>query len=342
MTPDGLDQRLARGWFRSGPLLYRTPVFPLDGVLRELVHIRLRVQAVPRSKSLRRVLRRGRERFRCVVRRARLTAEHERLYRATRGRFIGFVMRDLDGMALCESDSPFDTREVSVFDGDRLVAVSYFDVGRRAVASLLGLHDPAYASFGLGTYTALEEMAFAAAHGAQWHYPGYVVPDLPMFDYKLRLGSVQFLRPDGRWRALAAQPLGTPLVDHATARFAALEAALTARGVPHRRRIYPCVWLGWLDGTEVPFLRGMWHLALQDAGPGVLVVEHLVAQDKFVLARARAVVGLDPFERVLPHPELAALCDLRALKYSSRIAVERSVEAIADAAAAAVVEAGTR
>ena len=33
----------------------------------------------------------------------------------------------------------FDTREVCVYDGDRLIAVSYFDLGEQSMASLLGL-----------------------------------------------------------------------------------------------------------------------------------------------------------------------------------------------------------
>ena len=95
----------------------------------------------------------------------------------------------------------FDTREVCVYDGDKLVAVSYFDVGDRAMASLIGLQHPDYRKFGLGIYTMLKEVEFGRSAGLKWYYPGYVL-DLPSdFDYKLELGEFEYYTPTKRWGA---------------------------------------------------------------------------------------------------------------------------------------------
>ena len=260
LAPRQLDRLLGRGWFRSGPLLYRTPILPIDHQLRQLVHVRLRLDA-PLTKSRRRLLKRNRERFRVEIRRARLCNDRRRLYRRMHSRFLGFVMRDLDGLGITEP--PFDTQEVAVFDGDKLVAAAWFDLGERATAGLIGMHDPAYAKFGLGIYTMLEEMEHARQHGSRWYYPGYVVPGVSAFDYKLTVAPAQFLRPDGRWRALARPPSETPIADRAHDEMAALESALRAEGLCTERRLYPSMWLGWVEDKAAPYIRGMWHLRVE-------------------------------------------------------------------------------
>ena len=329
-----LDRRLAGGWFRSGPLLFRAPVLHVDDALRDLVHVRIRLDVDPPSKRRRRLLRRNRERFRTVVQPARVDDARRALYRLTRERFVGFVVTDLDVIALGDQRDVYDTREVAVYDGDRLVAIGYFDVGKRAVASILGLHDPAYAKRSLGIYTMLEEMAVARDHGARWYYPGYVVPGLPGFDYKLRLGAVQYRDGQGRWRARVHPPAGSPRAEHATARMEAMMDALRRRGVPYVRRIYPALWLGYMNVSTERFLRGMWHLRI--GVEGELVVEQLADGDTFVVAEARALPQLDPFENFEPDPELESLCERRVLAYARVRASGASIEGIADHVAAFV------
>ena len=323
LEPAELDKLLHRGWFRSGPLLYRAPLLPIDHRLRELVHLRLRLDGeVPKNR--RRLLKRNRERFRTVFGPATLDNARRRLYRRMRPRFVGFVMRDLDGLGM--THPPFDTREVAVYDGDKLIAIGWFDLGRRAAAGLLGMHDPAYAKHGLGIYTMLEEMAYARSHSARWYYPGYVVPGVPAFDYKLGLGQAQFLRPDGRWRQLARAPSSTPIATRAHAEMEALEAALARAGFATERRVYPSMWLGWVDDQPAPYLRGMWHLSIHAPGLPELVVEHLPTRQAFVAATVRHETSINPFEDVLPASVMKDTYELRVLAYETILARTRSMD----------------
>ena len=52
----------------------------------------------------------------------------------------------------------FDTREVSVWSQDRLIAFSWYDLGERSVQSLIGVYDPAFSKHSLGLYTLLLQM----------------------------------------------------------------------------------------------------------------------------------------------------------------------------------------
>lgn len=328
LTRAELDRRLAGGWFRSGPLLFRAPLLHVDEHLRDLVHVRVRLDVPSESKSHRKLLRRNRARFRTEIQRARVDDARRALYRLTRDRFIGFVVSDLDVIALGDKRDLYDTREVCVYDGDRLVAIGYFDVGRRAVASILGLHDPAYKRHSLGIYTMLEEMELARAHGARWYYPGYVIPGLPGFDYKLRLGAIQFRDAAGRWRKRANPPRDSPRSARATARMEAVQNALVRAGVNVDRRIYPALWLGYMDMAEERFARGMWHLACTDLERHV-IVEQLADGETFQIADVRVIAELDPFESFEPAPDLEAVCERRVLAYRAILLRSTSIAEVA-------------
>ncbi len=312
-SPAELDRLLARGWFRSGAIVFRAPLLILGDDVHELVQIRLPLDA-PLPKNRRRRLRRNRERFRCEVGPAYIDDAAQALYEVSRARFIDFIARDLHELVIGELAGVFDTREIRVFDGDRLVALSFFDVGHRAVTGVLGLHDPAYARYGLGIYTMMEEVEFARTRGARWYYPGYVVPGLESFDYKLSLGPVQVMDRGGRWRP-KRQPRGSGRAEHARRRMAELVEALSPLAVPTIPRRYPAFWAGRLLDADRRYLEAMWHVAVGDD----LVVEYLADMDRFRVARVEHADELDPFEGFVEDPALAEGCEKRLLYYGETL-----------------------
>ena len=113
-----------------------------------------------------------------------------------RGGLSGFLKRDES-----EHDA-FETWEVAVWDGERLVAFGWFDLGAESIQSLIGAYDPRYGRHSLGYNTLLLEVRWAQRHGRRYHYAGYVVPGDPAIDYKLRVGDVEYLDPERGWRPL--------------------------------------------------------------------------------------------------------------------------------------------
>ncbi|MEM7411405.1 MAG: GNAT family N-acetyltransferase [Myxococcota bacterium] len=241
---DCLDRYLSEGWFRTGGLMAYAPLITIHRDVWATVPIRVPLHRYQPSRSLRRMLRKNGDRFRTEVGPATSDAARESLYRETSKRFAGYRYESLSEMLTAEPfDRLFDTREVSVWDGDRLVATSYFDTGQHSVASLLGLYDPEYKPFGLGVYTMLLEVEHAVAHGYRYYYPGYVLVGNPWLDYKLRLQPMQYRSPSGRWRTRATAPIRDRLCNRIQQRRARLERALSRAGVVHRRRIYPMFWM---------------------------------------------------------------------------------------------------
>jgi len=347
ISPELLDRRLAAGWFRVGPLLMRADVMPIEDEIRGLLHIRLPLDRPTKSRSLRRLLRRNREQLRCEIGPPQIDAASRRLYEVTKPRFTGFVCSELHHLVYGEPLVDVERLACRVLDGDRLVAVSYFDVGETAIASQLALHDPEYARYGLGFYTMLEEIEYARASGRRFFYPGYVVPGMGSFDYKLRIGDVQYLDAAGRWRRRARPPVRMRSAERQRRRVAALGRALAQAGVPHGLRFYPGFWMGRVPGIPSPaggYLRHEVHFRCGfDAGDGDagdendrLVVEYDAQDDLFVMSRAHVDPDIDLLTGIDPFSDHQGLQEVRALVYAQELARSASEHEIARAARRAV------
>lgn len=195
LTPEELDDYLARGWFRIGQTLMTCRVVLFDSVLRTALWTRLPLAGHRFRKSSRKLLSRNRRRFRIEFHdHVQLDEAHESLYQRYRAVARGERSPSLEDFLYGDSDplELFDTREVSLMDGDRLVAFSWFDLGRDSSQSLMGVYDPEFSTHSLGFTTMLLEIEYSMARGMHWFYPGYVLPGEPAMDYKLRVGDVQF------------------------------------------------------------------------------------------------------------------------------------------------------
>lgn len=339
ISPGSYDRRLARGWFRTGSFLARASILCIEDTLREVVHIRLPLARHRPSKSRRRLIRRNRGRFRCEIGPARVDAARCDLYEQMKPRFVSPIARDLEPLVFGLEPRIFDTRECAVYDADELVAVSYFDVGRASFASMLGLHAPEYARFGLGIYTMLEEIDAARASGARFYYPGFIVPGLAGFDYKLSLGEVQFLGTDGRWRRRARVPKDSPGAARLLEGLAAAERALHCVGVAGVIRLYQGFGLGYVDELEGAYLRGPAHVQLVPTGTrdDLLIVEFEPTDARYSLIRAEpdpTIDLLEEFDPFLspPNSETQALRLLEVLARSpSEHEIARALRAQLDA-----------
>lgn len=296
LNPDDLDHYLSQGWFRIGQALMTCRVVQFDGELRPAIWTRLPLRGYRFSKNARRVITRCREQFRVEVGPAVLDNEREDLYQRYRQVARGERSSSLVDFLYGESERDvFDTNEIRVWDGDRLVAFSWFDLGRTSLQSLLGVYDPAHAKHSLGFYTMLAEVEHAQTHGLEFHYPGYVLPGDPAMDYKLRLGAVEFLHPWQRdWRPFAELE-GIPLAtDSLTSALKSTSDALEALGIPSELRRYP-----WFEAPAwQPDLAACLDQPLViECFPGrrsssLLLITHEVDRGAFVLMRclrARAV-----------------------------------------------------
>ena len=95
----------------------------------------------------------------------------------------------------------YNTHEINLFDGEKLIAVGYFDIGTRSAAGISSFYDPSYKKYSLGKYLIYLKMEYCQKMGFEYFYPGYFVPGYKAFDYKL---SKRFGRPNTELSCLKA------------------------------------------------------------------------------------------------------------------------------------------
>ncbi|MCB9778662.1 MAG: hypothetical protein H6742_08885 [Alphaproteobacteria bacterium] len=263
LPPDVLDDVLGNGWFRMRQGVFTCRYLLGSHGLHTAVWTRLDLRDYRPDRDHRRRMRRVERELQVDVVPFELTDEHADLYRRYRVHVGGDradelheVLYDLDdGVLLDDRSRPvptrdvFDTWQVRMRDGERLVAFSCFDRGRKALQSVLGVYDPDYAKLGLGIASMLFEVAHGRDHGFHWHYAGYVVPGVPGFDYKRLVGPLQAWDPVERDWVPLAQVDEDELPHHRLQRaLGAVTARLEADEIPCQLRSYPPYRLVHLNG----------------------------------------------------------------------------------------------
>lgn len=247
LSPARLDRYLASGWFRSTNMLYRSEVLCLDGGIYAPVNIRLKLQEYQFSKSLRKVYSKHNKAFTHKIKKVEANdffkSNKADLYEQHCHRFKGFIFDNLFQFFFnASSESIFDTYEVSVYDGEDLIALSYFDLGEKSVASLLSVYDLSenYKKYSLGLYTMLLEVYFTQSIGKKFYYPGYVLDQPSDFDYKLRLKDYYYYNWSGKWKKpLEKYKEEKWLVHSIRDKYTAIEQYLNESNIEYDKRYYP-------------------------------------------------------------------------------------------------------
>ncbi len=240
-----LDKFLTAGWRPIGQQLYtcdfiRTEEDDLFGC----VQLRMPLKHHTFKRKQRRLLRKNAELFRYEVLPATdITREMREVNRRYIERNPDKSRPDLEFHVGYYSEKRFiNTRQVNVYVKDKLVAFSYFDAGTRCLYSKAGIYDPAYKEYSLGIYTMLLELEWARRNDYHYYHPGYISLGFPVFNYKLRLGEMEYRDcRTGDWHPLPENDPGVPpdpLALHHRA-MDALVSGLRSSNITARVKEYP-------------------------------------------------------------------------------------------------------
>lgn len=259
------DQKLATGWFRGTGVFYKCDMLCMQEEVYGVQHIRYNLSDLKFKKRHARLLRKNKEQFRVEITPTKsITQRKEELYRQHAFRFGGFIHPTLEEIIHTQAYSPnFPTFEVNVWDGEKLIAVSYFDVAQTSVAAIIGLFDHAYSNYSLGTFTMLLEMEFALNSGLHFYYPGYVLEGCNAFDYKLQMGDCEWLneitldefREQGDWVERSNYHTTLSPANYLREKMAELKVQLAMTGRNVSQRVYPYFALGYVAPTTLQLLK---------------------------------------------------------------------------------------
>ena len=196
MIPSGftgnlLDRYLANGWYRMGARMFTCRYnFYEDGFLTT-VWTRLPLADYQPGKRLRKLLRRNAKSLRFEIHPAHAGEAEEAVFAKYRQDKTYDLHRHAADYLRHNPDAPFETWQVSVYEQDRLIAFSYFDLGHDSAQSVCGFYDPDFQHYSLGLYTLAIEALYCRDLGMSYHYAGYVVPGNDIFEYKRRVGPLE-------------------------------------------------------------------------------------------------------------------------------------------------------
>ena len=92
--------------------------------------------------------------------------------------------------------------QLSVYDGDRLIAVSHFDMTDAVISAVYCYYDDRYVRESLGTFAICKEIETGLKRNLDFVYVGYYIAENRHMRYKARFRPNQVLREEGRWENL--------------------------------------------------------------------------------------------------------------------------------------------
>jgi arginyl-tRNA--protein-N-Asp/Glu arginylyltransferase len=264
-------------------MLYKMDLLCIEADVFSVVNIRLDLRNHAYTKSQRKIKRLVEQRFTIAIGPAKVSQSRQRLYDGQKSRFKGFIHESLDEYLHAGfHNTVFDTQEVCVYDSDRLIAVSFFDLGERSMASLLALYDPEYESYSLGTYTMLKEIEFGKQTGRTWYYPGYVLDQPSAFDYKLRLGPMEYYTPSKRWGKFENFDRSETVAFTLRSAMSQLIQRLNDDGIEMKEWFYPYFSMGYMPLWKDRFLHLPWIVELGHDLDGMCAVGFCAERKRFL------------------------------------------------------------
>lgn len=199
VTAEQLDLLLADAWRHFGTHFFRYSLGIYREEIRRVIPLRIKLADFQLSKSQRRNLRNNDD-LRVEVRPIEVTPESEGLFHRHKQRFDHGIPESIYNFLSSEPATiPCKAREIAVYDTDKLIAVSYFDVGLTATSGIYAAFDPDLSARGLGIYTMLKEIEFALDAGKEFYYQGYAYEGESFYDYKKRFAGTQLFDWGSNW-----------------------------------------------------------------------------------------------------------------------------------------------
>lgn len=200
LQPDQLDLYLSKGWFRMGQSIFTTSFVLFDEKVYPTVWLRHTLNSYSESKTIKNLKKRNKQ-FDVECKRACITPEHESLFQLYRQSMQFDTAPSLDQLLngyVFIPCSIYNTYEINIYDGDELIACSYFDVGDKAAEGISAFYNPKYRNHSLGRYMIYLQIELCKFSEFEYYYPGYFVPGFSHLDYKLGIGTehLEFLNQE--------------------------------------------------------------------------------------------------------------------------------------------------
>lgn len=206
IAPEELDLFLANGWRHFGEHFYRYSLNWYRDEIRAVIPLRIRLADFSFSKSQRRVLNKNLD-LQSLVRPIEICPETVSMFERHRFRFEENIPYSIyTFMSYEPATVPCKSFEMAVYQDEKLLAKSFFDVGKDSISSIYGIFEPEITERSLGILTMLLEIDFAIKNGKKFYYHGYAYEGNSFYDYKKRFRALERFDWNGNWEEMSEQP----------------------------------------------------------------------------------------------------------------------------------------
>ena len=203
VPPEKMDRLWAEGWRHFGIFFFQYRLSVHSGKRFTVMPLRVDLERFSPTRSQRRVLRANRE-ARVVIRPAEVDEEKSQLFVKHRLRFSENIPSSLaDFLSPAPAAVPCANVELCVYAGDKLVGVTFLDLGKTASSAVYAIFDPAAARSSPGIFMMLRSIEFSRKRGYRYYYPGYAYQEPYNYDYKKRFRGLEYLDWDAGWKPYA-------------------------------------------------------------------------------------------------------------------------------------------
>jgi arginyl-tRNA--protein-N-Asp/Glu arginylyltransferase len=249
-----LDHYLQRGWFRMGQTIFTTNFLHFKDQYYSAIWLRLKLKDFSQDGTQKKLSNRNSD-FRVEVQRAEITPEKEELFAKYKSAVSFNASASLYALLYGKAiHNIYDTWEINIYDGVRLIACGFFDRGVNSAAGISCFYDPDYKKYSLGKYLIYLKITYCNQLGLEYFYPGYFVPGYSFFDYKLAIGTkaLQYLQLcSQQWQPFDKFSSNDVPLDTMCAKLKVLQLLLAQSGVTMRLLKYE-----YFEANLFPDLQG--------------------------------------------------------------------------------------
>lgn len=200
VSPEEMDQFWAEGWRHFGVLFFRYRSAVHGRKQFTVLPLRIDLEWFTPTRSQKRVLVKNIN-TQMLIRPTFVDTEKQALFLKHRRRFKENVPTSLDDFLSPVPDSvPCANLELCIYLRDRLIGVTFLDLGQTATSAVYAIFDPAEAKRSLGILMMLHSIHFSRARGCRYYYPGYAYREPFAYDYKKRFTGLEYLDWTRGWQ----------------------------------------------------------------------------------------------------------------------------------------------
>lgn len=199
LSAQALDTLWAHGWRHFGQYFFRYSHLTQDQQHYHVLPLRIDLRAFALKRRQKRVLKRNQD-LRVSVQAAYVTPQVEALFERHKTRFKSNIPSSIfTFVSPHPATIPCKCLSISVHKENKLLGISYLDVGEQATSSVYQCYDPDERTRSLGIFMMLCAISYNLRYDKPYYYHGYAYKEASHYDYKKHFQAVEAYDWQGNW-----------------------------------------------------------------------------------------------------------------------------------------------